>query len=116
MIESVTNKMNIPGAVSHEYGISEQDLHQKSKKRKITEPRMITIALIVATGQAQQKDMATEFNLESATICHAVNTVRSMVRLNAKFRGRIVAILTNLSDSKPYRESIMERLLSVSRN
>ena len=106
----------ISKAVASEYHICESDLYKKSKCRHISEPRMVTIALCIATGKLKAKELSFIFDMEPCSVNHATRTVRDLTRLNTEFRLRIVSVLQKISDSQDYREMIIERLISTRKN
>jgi chromosomal replication initiation ATPase DnaA len=105
--------MTIIEAIAKKYGIPEDSIYQKSKKRKVSEPRMLAIAMLVSSGEFKQKDMVPMFNLKPPAVSLAISSVRCLVRYNHDFRSKVVEILVLISDCKEHREHVIEQLMSL---
>lgn len=85
--------------VCRHYGLRPSDLHVKSQRREISEPRQLVMTLIHETGRGTNNKSASYYNKDHATCTHARKTIKAMIETNAEFRAKVYKILDELQIS-----------------
>lgn len=105
------DKNKILETVCNHYGIPVVALYKRTRERKISEPRMVVMALFKYALGWTNDMIAIEFMLNNASVVHGRKNVRNIFLTNRTARERIDSLLKDLFLFEDERKIIIEKIV-----
>lgn len=106
------DKNKILETVCNHYGIPVVALYKRTRERKISEPRMVVMALFkYALGWTNDK-IAIEFRITDASVVHGRHAVRDLYLTDRLFRDSLSDLLSDVFLFENDRNIFLDRLLN----
>lgn len=105
------SKNKILEEVCNHYGIPVVALYKRTRERKISEPRMVVMALFKYALGWTNEQIGIEFRITTASVVHGRKTVRDLYLRNNSFRKHISSILDSLFLWQQDRSEILDKIL-----
>ena len=87
--------VDVEKTVCRVYGIEIHELHSKSQRRRVSEPRLVSMAIQMAYN-IDPYAISSNYTLNRTTCYHAKKFVRNLYGNNNLFRSRINCIISDL--------------------
>lgn len=110
------NKNKILEEVCNHYGIPVVALYKRTRERKISEPRMVVMALFKYALGWTNEQIGFEFRITTASVVHGRKTVKNLYQTNRSKRQKIDDILKALIYLETERVAIVDRILNPQRD
>lgn len=78
------------------FGVTDAELHQKTRKREIVEARQMAIYVRAVCLDIPPRVCGDHFGLDRTTCIHAINTVTALIGNNKYFRSRANEVLSEI--------------------
>lgn len=88
--------------VSKYYGLWEEQIKAKTRKREIVKPRQIAMYLIHKFSTYPLQQIGSIFNLNHATVIHAIKSVRNDIQTDKDFKKEVDDLIAILQQNHPY--------------
>lgn len=106
------NKNKILEEVCNHYGIPVVALYKRTRERKISEPRMVVMALFKYALGWTNEQIGFEFRITTASVVHGRKTVRNLYLTDRTFKVCIDELLESIFFIESDRNTFKDRLLS----
>ncbi|KAF0193955.1 MAG: hypothetical protein FD166_3621 [Bacteroidetes bacterium] len=90
------DKKKILKEVASSYDLPVESLYEHTRKRTISEPRMITLTICKYALSLTNDDLGFEFMITAASVVHARKTVRNLYLTDKAFKAKLDSILVRL--------------------
>jgi len=105
------SKNKILEEVCNHYGIPVVALYKRTRERKISEPRMVVMALFKYALGWTNEQIGFEFRITTASVVHGRKTVRNLYITDKGKRQLIIQIMNSLFYAESNRVEIINRLI-----
>lgn len=106
------DKKKILKEVAGYYDMPIESLYEHTRRRAISEPRMITLTICKYALSLTNDDLAFDFKITSASVVHARKTIRNLYLTDKAFKSKIDSILVRLFIWRSDRERIIGQILN----
>ena len=110
------DKKKIIQEVANAYNLPVEALYEHTRKRTISEPRMVAIAVLKISIDVSNFDLGEEFGITGATVVHARKTVKNLYLINKSFRVKFDSILAGLFIWESDRQMISQSIINLDFN
>ena len=105
------SKSKILEEVCNEYSIPVMDLYKRTRERKISEPRMLVMALLKSALDWTNDEISLEFQITNASVVHGRKTIQDLYLTNKSKKELIDRIASIVIPSDSIRAEVIKRMI-----